>query len=993
MRSRNFTITSAAVVGVTAIIFALSTTASKSADEGPALAQAGSPPPLPVPSADDEAAVAPPGLEVQTRGQVHEAFAQPLGLNPEPGPTVEKRPPDPIEEVPPDAVPEGENVVWIGGYWAWDDDRNDYLWISGIYRNVPKYQTWVAGYWSEVAGGYQWTPGFWATTANGEVNYIEQAPPQSLEAGPTTPQPSENQFWIPGNYVYRETRYLWQPGYWAPCQPNWVWVPAHWVWTPAGFVFVNGFWDYPVERRGCLFAPVYFSEPVYIQPAFVWTPRVLINIGLFNDCLFARPRFCHYYYGDYFAPQYATLGFRPWCSVGLNIGVRGGGVGFGYDPLFVYYNWSNSRRNPNWLAQTRRHFDQLRDNPAARPPHTFVAQQQLLAKADPARRNDLALASTIKQATKNPSEAGGVKLHQISQVDRQQFVAQGKAFKQATQERVKLEKSTNVTGDLAGSRTPGGLIGKDANNTGKKGGGDVATDRAFGTGGGLAADASKIKTMKLPTITPTKTTLAGDDAGAGAGTKGGALGRSNGLNLGPGEAGGRTGRSMGNNKASGQTAGDSSNALGDNTSGDRRFNALNQQNKGYSQDKVKSLDGNAISGPSRSFVAPRSGGLSNGGGNALGNPGGSNAAGATGTNGPTGKSGPTFQGPSASQRSFIQPGGGGGSPTGQQLRSMQAQPKFTPPTGGGGGSKSQKQDNDDPQKKKTSDIGSPRTDMNLMPPLRNSVDVRGTVASEQRALKQSSVSATDTVSSKEQLRSAGGKLASAPFSADDKLGDDSHVTRKSNYNSGSGSSLLSTPSLQTSGPFGANSANSSGLSTTVRQGDARKLSADRGSRVSGNTSLENNGAPTNGGSSGSNSSSGLVLRPGFDLGAARTSSASRYDYDSLQKRGQSLSLNSGLATGNRTSNTSGEDNQHRFKDPVGSFGLGGAGRTMYGPGGLSGPSAESGDSGAPRGSGSYISSDSLPTLPKFQRGGSFGQGNTPRSLSTPESRTYDPRTN
>src|SRR5262245_20378706 len=101
-----------------------------------------------------------PEGEVQTRGPVHEAFAGVVTYNPEPGQIVPKAPPEPIEEVPPDEKPEGDNVVWVPGYWAWDDERNDYLWISGVWRNMPPGRQWVSGYWAKAASGYQWTSGY-----------------------------------------------------------------------------------------------------------------------------------------------------------------------------------------------------------------------------------------------------------------------------------------------------------------------------------------------------------------------------------------------------------------------------------------------------------------------------------------------------------------------------------------------------------------------------------------------------------------------------------------------------------------------------------------------------------------------------------------------------------------------------------------------------------------------------------------------------------------
>src|SRR5262245_34218459 len=75
--------------------------------------------------------------EVLTRGALHEAFADP-GVTPtEAPPIVSKQPPDPINEVPPDQKPDGNNVVWIPGYFGWDEEREDFVWLSGFWRTPP----------------------------------------------------------------------------------------------------------------------------------------------------------------------------------------------------------------------------------------------------------------------------------------------------------------------------------------------------------------------------------------------------------------------------------------------------------------------------------------------------------------------------------------------------------------------------------------------------------------------------------------------------------------------------------------------------------------------------------------------------------------------------------------------------------------------------------------------------------------------------------------
>ena len=152
--------------------------------------------------------------EVLTRGPVHEAFAQPLQGEPTNALIVPRQPPEPIEEEPPAAKPDGENVLWISGYWAWDDDRKDFLWVSGVWRDAPPGQVWVAGYWNAVEGGYQWTSGFWTPASQQNVSYLP-APPASLDNGPNAEPPSESDVWIPGNFMYRETRYIWRPGFWS----------------------------------------------------------------------------------------------------------------------------------------------------------------------------------------------------------------------------------------------------------------------------------------------------------------------------------------------------------------------------------------------------------------------------------------------------------------------------------------------------------------------------------------------------------------------------------------------------------------------------------------------------------------------------------------------------------------------------------------------------------------------------------------------------------
>ena len=97
------------------------------------------------------------GVEVLARGPMHEAFAAPVVFDPEPGMLVSQAPPSPIEEIPPEEQPEGEYVIWIDGYWSWDDEANSFIWVSGIWRDVPPNREWVPGYWLSTPTGSQWS--------------------------------------------------------------------------------------------------------------------------------------------------------------------------------------------------------------------------------------------------------------------------------------------------------------------------------------------------------------------------------------------------------------------------------------------------------------------------------------------------------------------------------------------------------------------------------------------------------------------------------------------------------------------------------------------------------------------------------------------------------------------------------------------------------------------------------------------------------------------
>ena len=308
-------------------------------------------------------------LQILMRGPMHEAFAELHSADPKPNAIVKKQPPKPIEEIPPQFKPEGTNVIWIPGYWAWDLDKKDFVWVSGLWRDAPERQNWIPGYWQKVDEGHRWISGFWSEKKSQEVEYLPTLPPKSLDVGPSTRPPSDNHFYSPGNWVYRDNAYQWQPGCWRPLIENWVWIPARYVWTPHGCVFRPGYWDHIVENRGVCFAPVYFQQPIYQQTTFSYTPTCAIDLCEdFLVHLFVDFNQGHYCYGDWYSNNFVQQGIYPWVNVHRHRNRF-------YDPLLAYYTCPTRRyQNVNtyqWIFAQHNHYRQHVD---LRPRPTFHAQ-------------------------------------------------------------------------------------------------------------------------------------------------------------------------------------------------------------------------------------------------------------------------------------------------------------------------------------------------------------------------------------------------------------------------------------------------------------------------------------------------------------------------------------------------------------------------------------------------------------------------------------------
>ncbi|MBL8808811.1 MAG: YXWGXW repeat-containing protein [Planctomycetaceae bacterium] len=411
----------------------------------------------PLPPVSPDASVATPQTdgddEVLLSGPVHEAFAEQFNQDPVPGIIVPRQPPEPIEELPPDVRPDGRQVEWISGYWAWDDETQDFFWISGIWREVPQGFRWLPGYWNSVEGGFQWVSGTWVSDSTAEVQYLETAPPQSLELGPVGTAPTVDHIWVPGCWSWHESRYAWRPGYWSSGYANWIWVPARYLWTPRGYIYCSGYWDYPMARRGVLFAPNRFRRTTYWNRGYRFTPQVVIATNLIQWNFWVRPNYRHYYFGDCYGDRYASRGLIPWHQYARQRRH--------FDPLYSHYNQRSVVANVNFYDQLNVHFTMLQAHADRRPvraiEHSRAGQIFEQWEHQPGFREQFRgdrlrfdddrpqlLARTLQQQMKDPGDFQFVKMDDNV---RSRFRDEGEQLRKLTDSRRSVESVARLNRD------------------------------------------------------------------------------------------------------------------------------------------------------------------------------------------------------------------------------------------------------------------------------------------------------------------------------------------------------------------------------------------------------------------------------------------------------------------------------------------------------------------------------------------------------------------
>lgn len=289
------------------------------------------------------------------RGPVHEAFA----TNSVPtfyGDTAPLAPPTLIDESPSVAMPNGRNMIWVDGYWYWSEPLEQYIWISGMYRHAPPGRTWIPGLWSKQADGrHVRYGGYWQDPDSASDPVLPTPPAIHQPISPGT-APTNDAFWVPGNWNYQNSGYQWTRGYWGQHQAGLVWQPSSYMKTAHGFVFVSGYWDYDPAFRGVPNAPIVVAPTIFASPNFMHRPSPWAadpSTLVLNT--FGQAGRRQYFYGDYYSPNAENAGILPWYHPGMQQP--------GANPLAGYFDWRYQAIGIPFLANLNQFYDTTMQNP------------------------------------------------------------------------------------------------------------------------------------------------------------------------------------------------------------------------------------------------------------------------------------------------------------------------------------------------------------------------------------------------------------------------------------------------------------------------------------------------------------------------------------------------------------------------------------------------------------------------------------------------------
>src|SRR5579872_3704261 len=135
-------------------------------------------------------------------------------------------PPARVEVIPPAPSPEH---YWIAGHWQYEG--NQHVWVAGHWEAPRAGEFWVRPFWLREGDAWVFHPGRWIKVAPPAefVRVAVNTRPPLPRAERVPPQPSIEDFWVPGFWRWESGGFVWVEGRWERHRPDAVWIQAHWM--------------------------------------------------------------------------------------------------------------------------------------------------------------------------------------------------------------------------------------------------------------------------------------------------------------------------------------------------------------------------------------------------------------------------------------------------------------------------------------------------------------------------------------------------------------------------------------------------------------------------------------------------------------------------------------------------------------------------------------------------------------------------------------------
>ena len=358
-------------------------------------------------------------------------------------PSFAKEPPQPIQEMPPDQKPAGQNIQWIPGYWAGTSRATT---SSGSAASGASRRPIVSGFpatgtKSTGATSGSREPGFRSVRETRAKPAVVLAPAPAEPRSRSQHAPALSQRELDSRLLVLASVGIRLAARILGGRPAQLDLDARALCLDPEWLSLRaGYWDLPVANRGLMFAPVYYPQPVYAQPNFVFTPSIGIVGSAVTANLFVQASTNQYMFGNFYAQNFVSVGITPWFSFSFATGPP-----LFYDPLFSYYAVINVRQNPGWVAAVREQYVLRRDRVELRPPNTYIEQTRIIERNVNITRNVTVvdhreLAMPLSRLAADPVAGRGMRMVKVEEAERQQFRQQVAQLHQFREQRVQQER-------------------------------------------------------------------------------------------------------------------------------------------------------------------------------------------------------------------------------------------------------------------------------------------------------------------------------------------------------------------------------------------------------------------------------------------------------------------------------------------------------------------------------------------------------------------------